>query len=328
MKEKTISIIVPIYRVEKYLRRCIDSILDQTFKDFELFLVDDGSPDKCGAICDEYAQRDSRIKVIHKENGGLSSARNVALDVATGDYVMFVDSDDWVEPDFCMQALKMIDEQNVQIVAFGHRCVSTDYRILYDRVTKSPRLVESSEAIRHLILRDDAIYNYPWNKIYKRSLFENIRYPLGLLHEDDAVTYQLIAKAKKIYVSDAILYNYLIRKDSISGVWFYPQAIVDRFVIYVKRLEDVKTICHENTEIQMIQTANEAVEGFVYLDKNGKYGSSLEEMRAFLSKNKYAILKSHVSFKQKSKIVMYYYARTFLPLIKIVRKMKDLFGIN
>ena len=325
MKEKTISIIVPIYRVEKYLRRCLDSILGQTFKDFELFLVDDGSPDKCGAICDEYAQRDSRIKVIHKENGGLSSARNVALDVATGDYVMFVDSDDWVEPDFCMQALRMIDEHNVQVVAFGHCCVSVDQRKLYDRVTKCPRLVESSEAIRHLILRDDAICNYSWNKIYKRSLFENIRYPLGLLHEDDAVTYQLIAKAKKIYVSDVILYNYLIRKDSISGIWFYPKAVVDRFSNYVKRLEDVKTICPENTEIQMIQTANEAVEGFVYLDKNGKYGSSLEEMRAFLSKNKDAIMKSHVSFKQKSKIVMYYYARIFLPMIKIVRKMKDLF---
>ena len=325
MKEKTISIIVPIYHVEKYLRRCLDSILGQTYKNFELLLVDDGSPDNCGAICDEYAQRDSRIKVIHKENGGLSSARNVALDVATGDYVMFVDSDDWVEPDFCMQALRMIDEHNVQVVAFGHRCVSADNGEIQNRITKEPRIVDSSEAIRHLILRDDAIYNFSWNKIYKRSLFENIRYPLGLLHEDDAVTYQLIAKAKKIYVSDVILYNYLIRKDSISGIWFYPKAVVDRFTIYVKRLEDVKTICPENTEIQMIQTANEAVEGFVYLDKNGKYGSSLEEMRAFLSKNKDAIMKSHVSFRQKSKLVIYYYARTFLPMIKIVRKMKDLF---
>ena len=325
MKEKTISIVVPIYHVEKYLQRCIDSILSQTFKDFELFLVDDGSPDNCGAICDEYAQRDSRIQVIHKENGGLPSARNVALDVATGDYVMFVDSDDWVEPDFCMQALRMIYEHNVQVVAFGHRCVSADNGEIQNRITKKPRIVDSSEAIRHLILRDDTICNYSWNKIYKRSLFENIRYPLGLLYEDNAVTYQLIAKAKKIYVSNVILYNYVIRKSSISGIWFNPKAVVDRFTIYVKRLEDVKTICPENTEIQMIQTANEAVEGFVYLDKNGKYWPIMDEMRTFLSQNKDAIMKSNVSFKQKSKFVMYYYARTFLPMIKIVRKMKDLF---
>lgn len=110
-----ISIIVPVYKAEPYLKKCIDSILNQTFKDFELILVDDGSPDRCGEICDEYALKDSRIKIIHKENGGQSSARNVGLDIAQGEYIGFVDSDDWIEPDMYKKLFKVLKNDNVDM---------------------------------------------------------------------------------------------------------------------------------------------------------------------------------------------------------------------
>ena len=117
--EFLISIIVPIYNVELYLRRCVYSLITQTYKKIEIILVDDGSPDRCGEICDEYAKADSRVRVIHKTNGGLSSARNAALDIATGDYIMFVDSDDWIESNCCEELVKKIMEYNADIVAFG-----------------------------------------------------------------------------------------------------------------------------------------------------------------------------------------------------------------
>lgn len=316
-----ISVIVPVYNVEKYLQRCVDSIVNQTYKNLEIFLVDDGSPDDCGAICDEYARKDKRIIVIHKENGGLSSARNAALDVAAGDYIMFVDSDDWVEPDFCMKALKMAIVHHVQIVAYGYQSFYMENGKTKKRYTNKPRLVDSSEAIRHLILRDDVIYNYAWNKIYERSLFENIRYPFGLLYEDNAVTYKLIARAKDIYVSDAILYNYVIRKDSISGVWFKPKAIADRFTIWKKRLEEIKSICPENEHIQILQIANEAIDGIWYLRREKTFNLIVNDMKRFLADNKKAILNEPNSMKFK----IYYYARPLLPIMKTAGIIRDYF---
>ncbi len=319
-----ITVIVPIYKVEKYIRKCIDSILGQTYANLEIFLVDDGSPDNCGIICDEYAQRDERIIVIHKENGGLSSARNVAIDVAKGQYIMFVDSDDWVEPNFCEKSLEIALKMKVDIVAFGFENVFLDKKCDTKRVekrfTKNARILDSSEAIRHLILRDDIILNFAWNKIYKRGLFEGIRYPQGFYFEDNAVTYKLINKARIIYVSDAVLYNYVIRKDSISGIWFNHKSIMDRYIIWKKRLEDVKVMCPENEEIQLLQVASEAVDGVMYLRKDSNCSEIVEEMRSFLSLHKKEILSNHAPMKLK----IYYYARPILPMIKIFRYLRDL----
>lgn len=322
-QQKVISVIVPIYKVEKYLRKCVDSIIAQTYKNIEIFLVDDGSPDNCGAICDEYALHDERIKVIHKENGGLSSARNAALDVATGDYIMFVDSDDWVEPDFCYSALEMVLKEGVKMVSFGYNiiCYEKDNKRYkaYKRFTKSVRTIDASETIRHIILKDDVIFNFAWNKIYDRQLFEGIRYPYRKTFEDNAVTYLLANKAGKIFVSDKILYNYVRRNDGISGKWYTPKHIVDRFEIWLKRLNDIRLMCPENEEIQLKQVANEAVEGIVYIKKKSEFSNALKNMRDFLIENKCYLLSHSPSLRVK----LYFYARPSLPMIKPARIVRD-----
>ena len=318
-----ISVIVPIYNVEKFIRKCVDSIIGQTYKNLEIFLVDDGSPDKCGAICEEYAQKDRRIKVIHKENGGLSSARNAALDIATGDYVMFVDSDDWVEPDFCKRALEMAIREDVPIVSFAYNNVIIKEKNneikKYGRATNKVRKVTSSEAIKHVILKDDVIFSFAWNKIYKKELFDDVRYPMGMTYEDQGTTYQLLHKAKNIYVSNEILYNYVRRGDSISGEWYTPHAVHDRFILWSKRLKDIKNMCPENEKIQIKQLAIEAVEGFVYIKRNSKYGDILKDMRAFLDENKVFLLQDNPSFRLK----LYYYAKPLLPMIKLSRSARN-----
>ncbi len=319
-----ISIIVPVYKVEQYLQRCLDSILAQTFTDFEAILVDDGSPDSCGEICDKYAQNDSRIKVLHKENGGLSSARNAALDIATGKYVMFVDSDDWVEPDFCKSAYELVSNKGVDIVSFGFNNVIIDdksqIKKTLPRATQAPRFIHLSEAIEQLITRKDVIFNLAWNKIYIRELFDDVRFPVGRTYEDNATTYLLFIKAKKIYVSDVILYNYVKRNDSISAIWNKPRSIVDRFEIWSQRLKDIREYSPENELRQIKQIANEAVEGIMYISAKSKYGLVLNNFRFFLSKYKSVILLSPCSYKIK----LYYYCKPLLVLYKHVRSAKRL----
>lgn len=204
-----ISIIVPIYNVEKYLRRCIDSILVQTYTDFELILVDDGSPDGCPAICDEYAQTDGRIRVIHRENGGLSAARNSGLDTTKGEYVTFVDSDDWVHPEYLEYLYRAAREHGGQLSA----C----------KFIKTGTVIES-EQMRYACTMQDGLTWFKedhvngvvaWGKLYHRSLFQSIRYPVGKIHEDEFTTYKLLHLAGDVAVIDCKLYYYYINENSI-----------------------------------------------------------------------------------------------------------------
>ena len=206
-----ISIIVPVYKVEPYLRKCIDSILNQTFKDFELILVDDGSPDNCGKICDEYAQKDSRIIVIHKKNGGQATARNAALDIAKGDFIGFVDSDDYIEPDMYEFLYKMCIDNNCEIA----NCSSTIY--FKDRVQVNGghelQIHDRKEAMRIAtegILYDECL----WTKLIKKDLFNGLRIPVGIAYEDTAFTYKLIDRANKVCCKGEAKYNYIKRDDS------------------------------------------------------------------------------------------------------------------
>lgn len=196
------SIIVPVYNVEKYIHRCIDSILNQTFEDFECILVDDSSPDSCGMICDQYAAKDDRIKVIHKENGGVSEARNVALEVARGEYICFVDSDDYVENDFLMKIQESICEKDADVIVFGYKVISknAESKIVYDSNLSNREIKEKFISDEYLALA--------WNKCYKKDLFENRKFPVGLVYEDMFLVPQIIYDAKNIAVIKKSLYNY------------------------------------------------------------------------------------------------------------------------
>lgn len=211
-----ISVIVPIYRVESYLPGCLDSILNQTFRDLEVILVDDGSPDRCGAICEEYAKQDSRIRVIHKENGGLSSARNAGLDIAEGEYVAFVDSDDTVTLDCYEKLFRCAEKYDADLVCGGRWDVSqsTGERVP-GLCPEKEEVVSGVELIRRIFTWEN-LDSAAWDKLYRRELLDGIRYPLGVWSEDVPTTYRIALRAKKAVLCPERVYCYLHREGSIT----------------------------------------------------------------------------------------------------------------
>lgn len=217
MNNPLISVIVPVYNVEKYLPRCVDSIWGQTYTNLEIILVDDGSPDSCGRICDEYAAKDNRIKVIHKKNGGLSDARNAGIDIAQGEYITFVDSDDWIITNYIETLYKLVEKYQCKIGIGCYRAFHEEENFLpiqHGIIEKLFNCIEGIEKMFYQEMYDVAA----WGKIYHHSLFATgIRYPFGLLFEDIPTTYRLFLKADNVAFTNHIIYNYLLRGNSIEG---------------------------------------------------------------------------------------------------------------
>lgn len=211
-----ISVIVPVYKVEAYLPRCVDSILAQTYPNLEIFLVDDGSPDGCGKLCDDYARMDSRIRVIHKHNGGLSSARNAAIDVASGDYLSFVDSDDWIEPEMYEKMVSAAQKYNVKLVCAGRYDVDdATLQRTKGLCPEREEVVSGQELVRRIFLWDH-LDSAAWDKLYDRRLFDGIRYPDGRVVEDVPTTYRLALRAGETALLAQPFYNYRHRENSIT----------------------------------------------------------------------------------------------------------------
>ncbi len=211
-KQPEISIIVPVYNMGRYLRQCVDSILAQTFQNWECLLIDDGSTDDSGEICEEYAEKDKRIRVVYKKNGGLSSARNVGVSLAQADLIGFVDSDDWIDVDMYMNLYQSMKENDSDIAVCG---------IYFDMSGKSvpkPVLIEEDvlegKNALWLILEDKYITSYAWNKLYKKSLLKGLPFP-EILFEDYAVVYKWFSRAKKVTLCHAPAYHYRQRRNSI-----------------------------------------------------------------------------------------------------------------
>lgn len=211
-----ISVIVPIYKVEKYLRKCIESILSQTYTNLEIILVDDGSPDKCGEICDEYEKKDSRIKVIHKKNGGLSDARNAGLDIMAGNYVAFVDSDDWIEPQMYEHLLAKLHYFHADISIGGVSCDLDDNGIINTEKIVSYDSAPFSEGNVKTMHRFFTTSWAAWDKLYDADLFRDIRYPVGEINEDEAIVLQLLSKCTRVCYTNEVFYHYMRRPSSGS----------------------------------------------------------------------------------------------------------------
>lgn len=196
-----ISVIIPIYKVEKYLRPCVDSVLNQTDADLEVILVDDGSPDNCGAICDEYANKDSRVKVIHKENGGVSQARNAGLDAATGEWVTFVDSDDLIDHHYAQFLLKAQEQTGADMVCCGNTrfCETLPNLLSEDRLDSN--LVETFDRAQAMA-NAFGIWYKPniWGKLIRRKLFHSLRFPNAKRAEDLWISYRLLAACEKVAI--------------------------------------------------------------------------------------------------------------------------------
>jgi glycosyltransferase involved in cell wall biosynthesis len=213
-----ISVIVPVYKVEKYLDRCVQSIVDQTYRNLEIILVDDGSPDNCGAMCDAWAAKDSRIQVIHKANGGGGEARNVALDIARGEFVSLIDSDDYIEPHMYEHLLSLITDE-IDIAECGILETEADDAALDDSRCFESAVYDADEAMR-LHITDTLFRQTPPNKLYRRSTIGDIRFPVGNRIDDEFWTYRVIANARKLVRSSCNMYAYRQQPGSVMHLSF------------------------------------------------------------------------------------------------------------
>ena len=222
-----ISIIVPVYKTEAYLKKCVESILAQTHRNLEVILVDDGSPDDSGAICDYYAKTDSRVKVIHKPNGGLSDARNSGMDIMTGQYVGFVDSDDWIEPNMYETLLTLLERFDADI-AFGGVADDVERGDIVTTVKTSdygqtPHAEDKLAAMCRYFHGSWAA----WDKLYRAELFDGIRYPVGEINEDEAIVLHLLERCRQVCYTSEIFYHYMHREGSatITSANFSPKKL-------------------------------------------------------------------------------------------------------
>ena len=234
MNEK-ISVIIPIYKVEKFLNQCISSIVNQTYSNLEIILVDDGSPDGCPKICDEWKKKDSRIKVIHKLNGGLSDARNAGLKIATGSIIAFVDSDDWLDEAFYEKLFKEMVINNCDIVSGGFSKVEKRLEKRTQQKMKDTIVLSNYEAMLELI-NGRLIQQVVWNKLYRKETIGDIQFEVGKFHEDEYWSYKVIGNATKIGIVDYEGYYYYQRIDSIMGKTFSENRL-DAIEAKVQRQE-------------------------------------------------------------------------------------------
>lgn len=246
---KKISVIVPIYKVEQYLEKCIESIRNQTYENLEIILVDDGSPDNCGALCDKFAESDNRIKVIHKENGGLSSARNAGIDIATGEYIAFVDSDDWLEFDFFEVLEKLLMENNADFSVCG---LIDDYTEISKLIRNGNSLssIASQKEIFWQIISNPLFYGYACNKLFKKEMLGTLRFDESLMScEDIDFCVRIAAVCRKASYTPEKLYHYRHHALSMTGEFTYSPRKLSVLKAYENIMPYYEKYCPEMLSI-------------------------------------------------------------------------------
>lgn len=297
-----ISVIIPIYKVEEYLDKCISSVVNQTYKNLEIILVDDGSPDNCPTMCDDWAKKDERIRVIHKSNGGLSDARNVGLEIASGDYIAFVDSDDYIKPDMIEKLYAAIRREDADIAACGILSCEGEKETAWG----CHSVVGVSEQIFAMLYDDTAYPVSALNKLYRRSCWKEMRFPAGKTCEDAFTTYQLVHNAERIVMIPDALYCYRIRPGSIMTSSFslkkmdeeeawrcnyqfieqnYPQLKKAAFDFYLQR---VNVLIHTMTQ-----------------EDRNDYTAQYQSLRKILKSNfRYVVFSCKLKWKQRIKLAL------------------------
>lgn len=263
--QKLVSVIVPVYNVKDYLRPCVDSIIGQTYQELEILLVDDGSTDGCGDLCDEYQQKDSRIQVIHKPHGEVSSARNAGLEICKGEYVSFVDSDDVLHPQFIECLYKACEAEQCAMAICRFRTDTNWDRPLIEGAHTERK--KAAEFVEHYYDRDHNQIIVVWNKLYRREVIGDIRFPEGKIHEDEYTTVKYVYRAQSIVFVDEVLYCYTKRPGSIVHQEFNLKRL-DMLGAYLERRE----FYHENGETQW-----EIREEYFYLSALLDYYSKLKK---------------------------------------------------
>jgi glycosyltransferase involved in cell wall biosynthesis len=302
-----ISIIVPIYNVQSYLRKCINSILNQTIENIEIILVNDGSKDKSADICEEYKKKDDRVVVIHKENGGLSSARNAGLEIATGELIGFIDSDDWIEPDYFQILYDGIIKYNADISVMHLTDVTKYEKIEFITKRKEEWVKFTHHNAMESFFANDFIGYSACNKLYRSNLFEGIRYPEGMLMEDKATTYKLIYKTNSVVVNSSRKYHYYLRSDSIMQSKFNRKKF-DSLEIH---MEQIKFVDRNYPEFYGLIRARYAYESFrlllMMIRSNYSEKSDLERCLKIIKENvRYVIKEKRIGLHHKIYVLLFY----------------------
>lgn len=239
---KKISVVIPVYNVEKYLSECLDSVIYQTYKNLQIILVDDGSTDSSGKICDEYAEKDDRITVVHQSNAGAGAAKNTGLKLIDGDYFSIIDSDDYIELDMYEKMVNSLEKYNSDIAQclFRNVFVNDSFDRKYKIKGNYPKVLTSKKFLSELLY--DWKYAIFANKVFKTSLLKEIRFPVGRKIDDEFFTYKLVCNAKKVVNIDNILYNYRMRKTSVMNENNTDRLIYDRIDCFIERYNYVSDI--------------------------------------------------------------------------------------
>ncbi len=313
MNEDLISVIVPVYNVEKYVKKCIESIVNQTYKNLQIILIDDGSKDKSGDICDNYAKSDSRILVVHKSNGGLSDARNKGIKVAKGKYITFIDSDDYIDIDYIEYLYNLIKKYNTKI-SF------CKYEMIYEeKLNKTHNKNEDEKLLSKVEAFEDILYakNFEvsaWAKMYLKELFNNVEYPKGKLFEDNATTYKLIDKVENVSVGFASKYYYIKRKNSITNRTFskeqaYLIKAVDDMCLYLDKYDELKDACNRKRYWARISTLNRMINA---KERNKK---SEKDLRKDIMNYKSILFDKKSSVRDKLALILLIFGIQFYKLV-------------
>lgn len=282
-----VSIIVPVYNVEKYLHRCLDSIVEQTYKNIEVIIIDDGSTDNSGKICDEY-DKDLRCHIVHQENKGLSKTRNEALKIISGNYILFVDSDDYIEENLVEKILGLMKKNDADVAIFSNYEITSSGLVKYINLFEKDHIDISdldTKKIYHLIMMDK-ILNVVWNKMYKSSIWKGIQFPVGYNYEDLFVQPSLLLNAKKIiYTRDFLYYNNRLNSNSITSNIndFSSRNRYGKFRAYCEHKRIAELIKDEEVVLWATYKAiNEAIKAF-YIDYNSRNKLTDEEKKEIIS---------------------------------------------
>lgn len=297
MEQPLISVIIPVYNVARYLKRCVNSVLAQTYTNLEIILIDDGSTDQSPVICDDFALKNNRIKVIHQKNKGLSGARNTGLNIAQGSLIGFVDSDDWIDKDMYRELLNQLIKSDAEIASCGHWRIDEATNLNTLGISQSFKMkLNHEESLSYLIgFKDQRITNYAWDKLYDQKLFQTIRFPEGKMFEDVAVMYQIFDQATSVISIGKPLYNYYQRARSLTSSAFSERKLV--LIQNTKGIIDFSQRYHGQFDFEAYASyasANLFIIQNIYLDKSKAYDylfsnlvNNLREIRTHLKRNPY-----------------------------------------
>lgn len=334
MNKLLLTIVVPVYNVKGYLQRCVDSILAQSFTDFEMLLIDDGSTDGSGEMCDGFAEKDSRIRVIHQQNCGQSRARNVGINQAKGEFITFVDSDDWLEPDMYQLMFASIEKNNSDIVISRLQMVNAPNDIIKVIGYDKERIFDRIEATKE-ILRDDMIPSFPVNKIFRRELFDGIEFPVGRIFEDTATIYKVFFKANRVVTIPYIGYNYWQNPNgTCQKKHDVVQKQLDRELYNTLAFDERYVFAKNNIELVEVVPlcafkAYQMIRSFIHMLKHKKYSLTTEQeqivdgiMRSFDLKDL-----THFSWFEKMDLCVYRFSKpllnAYLCIVPLLHKMKE-----